>query len=99
MLPAAVKLDLVRNLERVHRQHVADLHIRTVQELLGRWDVATMMIYTHVLNRGPTAASSLSSTWTRCFSRFCLSVLRYATFGFSDAANLDEGACGRSPSS
>jgi site-specific recombinase XerD len=27
--------------------------IRTVQELLGHRDVATTMIYTHVLNRGP----------------------------------------------
>jgi site-specific recombinase XerD len=26
--------------------------IRTVQELLGHRDVATMMIYPHVLNRG-----------------------------------------------
>ena len=26
--------------------------IRTVQELLGHRDVATTMIYTHVLNRG-----------------------------------------------
>ena len=32
--------------------------IRTVQELLGHRDVATTMIYTHVLNRGPGAARS-----------------------------------------
>ncbi len=32
--------------------------IRTVQELLGHRDVATTMIYTHVLNRGPGAVRS-----------------------------------------
>ena len=32
--------------------------IRTVQELLGHHDVATTMIYTHVLNRGPAAVRS-----------------------------------------
>jgi integron integrase len=32
--------------------------IRTVQELLGRRDVSTTMIYTHVLNRGPAAVRS-----------------------------------------
>ena len=32
--------------------------IRTVQELLGHRDVATTMIYTHVLNRGPVAVRS-----------------------------------------
>jgi integron integrase len=32
--------------------------IRTVQELLGHRDVATTMIYTHVLNRGPTGVRS-----------------------------------------
>jgi integron integrase len=32
--------------------------IRTVQELLGHRDVATTMIYTHVLNRGPAGVLS-----------------------------------------
>ncbi len=32
--------------------------IRTVQELLGHRNVKTTMIYTHVLNRGPSAVPS-----------------------------------------
>ncbi len=32
--------------------------IRTVQERLGHKDVTTTMIYTHVLNRGPSAVRS-----------------------------------------
>lgn len=32
--------------------------IRTVQELLGHNDVRTTMIYTHVLNRGPSGVRS-----------------------------------------
>ena len=32
--------------------------IRTVQELLDHRDVATTMLYTHVLNRGPAGVRS-----------------------------------------
>ncbi|EAT59670.1 DNA integrase [Chlorobium ferrooxidans DSM 13031] len=36
----------------------AGYDIRTVQELTGHKDVRTIMIYTHVLNRGPSGVRS-----------------------------------------
>jgi len=39
--------------------------IRTVQELLGHQDVSTIMIYTHVLNRGGRGVISPLGSMTK----------------------------------
>ena len=50
-------------------------HIRTVQELWGHKDVSTMMIYTHVLNRGGKGVFSPADKLRRKALKDCAAVI------------------------
>jgi site-specific recombinase XerD len=58
VLTKSVSYHTLRHLLATHLLDNGD-DIRTIQELLGHWDVKTAPIYTHILNRGGKSVYSL----------------------------------------